>query len=391
MERRLRITGLVRVADGVRRELGQPLSSERRDQLRRRVQATLDQVSRILRNASMNRSALPAPSRRAIEFLESVNWNEVPTSESAPHAPQISRVKWTGLARFVERAMDELDQAREPSGQESVRESIARMSRQIELTIERQKLSPQQITETRRELRAWLALMTRLEMFTTYLTARAAAADAVAPAVARQRRFPPPLRIHFRPMQGLYRIRAARHGSLLSLPTPMIAFDAAGFRDVSELVFGPGGDARRRVLERMMGPDSQAIAAELEALGGIVEETRGAFHDLSDSFDRVNTRYFAGSMPRPRLTWSRSFTGRKFGHYEWIGDAVMLSRTLDSASVPAFVVDFVMYHELLHKQHGLRWSNGRRYAHTPEFYADERKFEKHAEAEAELDKLARRT
>jgi hypothetical protein len=70
---------------------------------------------------------------------------------------------------------------------------------------------------------------------------------------------------------------------------------------------------------------------------------------------------------------------------------VMLSRTLDSASVPAFVADFVMYHELLHKQHGLRWSNGRRYAHTPEFYADERKYKQRAEAEAELDKLARRT
>jgi hypothetical protein len=141
----------------------------------------------------------------------------------------------------------------------------------------------------------------------------------------------------------------------------------------------------------MMGPNAQTIAAELEALGGIVEQTRGAFHDLSESFDRVNACYFAGSMPRPRLTWSRSFTGRKFGHYEWIGDTIMLSRTMDSAGVPAFVVDFVMYHELLHKRHGLRWSNGRRYAHTPEFYADERKFERHADAEAELDKLARRT
>jgi hypothetical protein len=67
----------------------------------------------------------------------------------------------------------------------------------------------------------------------------------------------------------------------------------------------------------------------------------------------------------------------------------MVSRTLDQAQVPEFVVDFLMYHELLHKQHGIHWVNGRGLAHTRAFYADERRFERFEEAEEWLKKLAR--
>jgi hypothetical protein len=48
-----------------------------------------------------------------------------------------------------------------------------------------------------------------------------------------------------------------------------------------------------------------------------------------------------------------------------------------------------MYHELLHKFHGLHWVNGRGYAHTAEFQHDERKFAQYAEAEDVLNQLAR--
>ncbi len=68
---------------------------------------------------------------------------------------------------------------------------------------------------------------------------------------------------------------------------------------------------------------------------------------------------------------------------------VMLSVSLDDPSVPAFVVDFVMYHELLHKKHGVTLANGRRMAHTPAFRADELLFARDHEAFAHLKALAR--
>jgi len=169
----------------------------------------------------------------------------------------------------------------------------------------------------------------------------------------------------------------------------MVRFDDATFTDLAAQIFHHAAGAKQKVLEVMRAEAYQDLATELEALGGIVEATRGAFYDLAQSFDRVNTRYFGGTMERPRLTWSRSFTGRKFGHYDHLKDLVMVSSTLDQARVPEFVVDYLMFHELLHKKHGVRWVNGRGYAHTRDFYAEERQFPQYDEADAWLTKLAR--
>jgi hypothetical protein len=169
----------------------------------------------------------------------------------------------------------------------------------------------------------------------------------------------------------------------------MISFDEQGFADLAALISRRDHDARRRLEERMRADAYQDLAEDLEGLSGVVEGTRGAFHDLAQSFDRVNQAYFEGGMARPRLTWSRSFTGRKFGHYDHVKNWVMVSSTLDRAQVPAFVVDYLMFHELLHKKHGVRWVNGRGHAHTREFYADEHRFERYQEADDWLNKLAR--
>jgi hypothetical protein len=42
----------------------------------------------------------------------------------------------------------------------------------------------------------------------------------------------------------------------------------------------------------------------------------------------------------------------KMGHYDFIRDTVMLSVTLDAPDVLDYVVDYVMYYELLHKKLG---------------------------------------
>ena len=116
----------------------------------------------------------------------------------------------------------------------------------------------------------------------------------------------------------------------------------------------------------------------------------GRHHDLAASFDRVNRAYFAGGMPRPRLTWNRTITHRKLGHYNLHSDEVVLSMTLDDPRVPAYVVDFVMYHELLHKLLGVLAVNGRQRAHTPEFRRAERRFKGYRKAEAFLRRLGER-
>jgi hypothetical protein len=380
---------LVSLADSVRRELAAPLSAARRDQLQSRVSQALEQLDEIVRRSGSRIDRLPAPSCRATVFLSSINWARLElTTEEAPHAGE-QRVVWRGLQAFVARAMDRLAQPLDAPELERVRASIAKMSRQIEGSIERHKTRAEQLTPITRELRGWLAFFSREENLWSYSKARELAHVALTPAAQGQRRFSLPLTIHFRPMRGIYNVRGSRSGSNVLLPTPMIAFDAAGFARLASLMFAKERTARRDVVAQMAGEGYQSTYAELEILSGIIEESRGAYFDLRDSFDRVNATYFGGTMIRPRLTWSRSFTGRKFGHYDWIQDTVMVSRTLDAGDLREFLVDFIVYHELLHKKHGLHWVNGRGYAHTTEFYREERQFTHYHESESLLGELAR--
>ena len=94
-------------------------------------------------------------------------------------------------------------------------------------------------------------------------------------------------------------------------------------------------------------------------------------------------------MPRPRIAWNRTLTGRTFGHYRPHLDAVMVSISLDHERVPAQVVDFVMYHELLHKKHQSQVAGGRRIFHTPAFRSEERLFVGYEDAVRCLNSLAR--
>jgi len=71
---------------------------------------------------------------------------------------------------------------------------------------------------------------------------------------------------------------------------------------------------------------------------------------------------------------NRVLTARKFGHYEPVRDTVMLSMSLDDPAVPDQVVDYVIYHELLHKSHGAKLTNGRRMARASAFRKEEQSF-----------------
>ena len=68
---------------------------------------------------------------------------------------------------------------------------------------------------------------------------------------------------------------------------------------------------------------------------------------------------------------------------------MVISRSLDRPDVPPRVVDYLMFHELLHKKLGSEPRGHRRAVHTPAFYAEEARFEGLAEVQRFLDDLAR--
>jgi hypothetical protein len=138
-----------------------------------------------------------------------------------------------------------------------------------------------------------------------------------------------------------------------------------------------------------MSDGYQAVLLDFENAQGRVEQTGGATHDLAESFERVNKAYFDGRIERPRLAWIRTPTGSVFGHYDSIHDRLCISSTLDHPGVPAFVLDHVMHHELLHKKHGTTWRDNRRHSHTPAFRKDEKAFHRFGEANQFLSRVSR--
>jgi len=153
----------------------------------------------------------------------------------------------------------------------------------------------------------------------------------------------------------------------------------------------PSQTSKQQIRDHTFSPSYQSTREYLEYLdipkGSF---SKGSVHDLTESFNRVNLAYFNEDLPEPHLVWNKQLTVRKFGHYQWDTDTVMVSRTLDQPRVPEFVMDYVMYHELLHKKLGARLVNSRRMAHTSLFRVQEAKFAKFDEAQRYLNKISRK-
>lgn len=116
----------------------------------------------------------------------------------------------------------------------------------------------------------------------------------------------------------------------------------------------------------------------------------GRNYDLDRIFARLNHHYFDNALPVPALSWSARRTKRILGHHDPVHDAIIISRSLDLASVPEYVVEYVMYHEMLHVKHQSRLVNGRRIFHSPAFRAQEKQFARYDEAIKWLERSAQR-
>ena len=106
----------------------------------------------------------------------------------------------------------------------------------------------------------------------------------------------------------------------------------------------------------------------------------GRAHDLESIFASLNRRHFESALRKPALGWTRHPARRRMGHYDPAHDAIAINRALDSPAVPKIALEYVLFHEMLHVKHPVRVRNGRRFVHTPEFLAEERRFPGYREA-----------
>lgn len=122
----------------------------------------------------------------------------------------------------------------------------------------------------------------------------------------------------------------------------------------------------------------------------VVTTSKGHVFDLDEIFATVNRQYFHDSIPKPVLTWSAKKTYRILGHHDATHETVAISKSLDSNDVPRHVVEYVVFHEMLHIHHPTKHVNGRKYNHTAAFKRDEENFLYFEEAERWIERNVRR-
>ncbi len=139
-------------------------------------------------------------------------------------------------------------------------------------------------------------------------------------------------------------------------------------RPPSELVetyraFSYAGKTRRRLLQLRQ---QRARRAE--------HRPAGAHHDLAPLFDVLNARYFGNALEHPRLGWSSRAWRSQLGCFDPALRQIVLNRQLDGEAIPEYVVAYVLYHEMLHLKHPMKFARCRRESHSPEFRREEKVF-----------------
>jgi len=112
--------------------------------------------------------------------------------------------------------------------------------------------------------------------------------------------------------------------------------------------------------------------------GSFCARTRGKYHDLHFIFQRLNMKYFDGKVVSV-ITWGsrstrRSVRKRILGSYSHMTDVIRINPVLDKNTVPAYYIEFIVYHEMLHAAMGVLRKNGRRAVHTRDFKEREQLF-----------------
>ncbi len=136
------------------------------------------------------------------------------------------------------------------------------------------------------------------------------------------------------------------------------------------------------------GTRQRVLRARRQRGRRVQTEARGRFHNLARLFAKLNRRYFSGRLPQPKLGWSSRAWRRQLGCFDPGLDQIVLTTRLDRADVPAFAVECVLFHEMLHVKHPLRAASCGLQSHSAEFRREERRFAEFERARRFLERLA---
>jgi hypothetical protein len=416
----VRIQGLVRLMNRVRDQLRSGVPVDEAEAMRITVYDAVQAVERICRQRQMTPEELPTPSRRAYAYLRDLIRSgaledaHLPAQESsasgARQTPPTNPIEVSGIVATCDYYHREFAALVAHSIVRNARieqDKIARLASRLRTDTEAIKALCEESHGTPADLPApsqrgygWLRYLSDVDILARhlqtlkYFTLRAEKLLAQLPPTQPART----LQVHIYATAVLYRTRIngtvyqiTLNEGFVDAPRGVIEALARATLDIKDAgkAGSSGADTEDPIKSYAQGAAFAKIHTALHsAMLAPTYHAMGQYHDLNLAFERVNTTYFEGQLERPHLRWNRTRTRRKYGHYDEARDTVMISQTLDAAGVPEYVIDFVVYHELLHKTLGTPVVEGRRRSHTSAFRTAERAFRRYAEARNFIAKLS---
>lgn len=397
----LRIKGLVRLMNHVRECKRDGIPPDKVADFRSMVSSGISQVEKICRDNHTSPDALPAPSRRAYYYLKELDLKKLPLQKGTRSLTQRKKIQISGLMAISNHYHAQFSQmcAQVSKPWRATDPQVVKLASELSSYVDtvvsecrKSDAQPADLPIKSRRAYQWLSFLCAPDVLALHLNAVASASKiaAKAPVAAKlaSKKHRVPVRVNFYVFSASYRIKVRAHEIELVLNEGFVGASDAVLRALV-----------RGALQMQLAADSDAYAASTDFAeimatlerftAAQLSVTRGLHHNLEESFARVNAEYFDAQLPKPNLKWNDVLTYRKMGHYHALSDTLMVSITLDDARVPVYVVDFVVYHELLHKKIGVTITHGRHYAHTAEFRAAEVEFRRYAEAQIFLSELVK--
>jgi len=395
----VRIKGVVKTAERVKSQLQQGIRPQEVDSFKAFAINSLHTIEQICTEANTTPDSLPIRSRKAYYYLKSIDWHNLPLTEgsreeltprSTPTPSPTLRIKnIVKQQKNIQQQIGHLKPNHSDSQLESIRQALTNCIREIDRICQQNKLTPAALTTPSRKAYAWMKFLTDKDNLKLHIQTTQRVKILANRAITAHKSDISEVKVTITNYSGLYKYKKNRQGNIeLQLSEGFIQAEDEILEAIINTTIQGNNSQDKELVRHFSSTEAYSdIILELDLIADLDAETpQGNYYDLEALFHPINQEYFAGKMVKPRLTWNKTLTHRKLGHYEPLRDRVVMSRTLDSPQVPQIVVELVLYHELLHKHRGAKLLNGKRMVHTPEFRRSERQFRHYQEAQQWLER-----
>jgi predicted metal-dependent hydrolase len=175
-------------------------------------------------------------------------------------------------------------------------------------------------------------------------------------------------------------VRGKKDAISLRLHRIFLSADERVLDEVAEFIKGKGG--KRPAIKAFIRNNRSCLKDSPPRT--VTINPYGRFYNLTDIFNSLNREYFDDRVAS-LVTWGKrssryAVRKRTLGSYQKKTNTIRINPILDRKKVPRYVIEFVVYHEMLHAVIDTVVKNGRRSIHSKEFNNREHEYSNYDKA-----------